>query len=147
MCTCTSWSGELTSIFGCYVVILFSKILKSEIKSMPQTVYCFLENIFNDFLLKSLQRKSNYWRYFHSLNCWGNVIINFIIINTILSLTNLFCKIYKLKTNNIAMWFCHGFVGFKEFITLCPKNNCFFSKARCALKNWPISKIFPLDDP
>ena len=30
--------------------------------------------------------------------------------------------------------------------TLCPKNNCFFSKARCTLKNWPISKIFLLDD-
>ena len=34
----TSWIVELISLFGCYVVILYSKILKSEIKSVPQTV-------------------------------------------------------------------------------------------------------------
>ena len=30
--------------------------------------------------------------------------------------------------------------------TLCPKNNCFFSKARCALKNWPIFNFFSVND-
>ena len=35
----TSWISELISLFGLYVVNLYSKIFKSEIKSMIQTVY------------------------------------------------------------------------------------------------------------
>ena len=37
---CNSWVGELISPFGLYVVNLFCKMFRSEIKSMIQTVYC-----------------------------------------------------------------------------------------------------------
>ena len=36
---CTSRTSELISLFARYVVIFFSKMLKSEIKSMTQTVF------------------------------------------------------------------------------------------------------------
>ena len=50
----------------------------------------------------------------------------------------------KIIIHNFAVLFCAFVYNIENSHTGCPNNDCFFSKAHCSYKNYPILKISSL---